>query len=143
MRSAAGNEEITIASIVIRNGSGLRLPFDNGYVCECLANKAQILYWLICIFRTIVPEVPVSPIFSLQINPLPDLNILVENPIMMMFDVVRCHNYVLPYLWACSLSQDPTFAALSEKTGVQNKQDFTVNDISCSFYDYTLISNNL
>ena len=39
-----------------------------------------------CIFR---PGVPVSPIFSLQINPLPDLRSLEKNPIMMMFDVVR------------------------------------------------------
>ena len=40
--------------------------------------------------RTAVPQVPHSPIFSLQIDPLPaDPNILVNYPIVMMFDVVR------------------------------------------------------
>ena len=34
-------------------------------------------------------EVTASPIFSLQIDPSPDLTTLVENPIMMMFDVVH------------------------------------------------------
>ena len=34
-------------------------------------------------------EAPASPIFSLQIDPSPDLTTLVENPIMMMFDVVH------------------------------------------------------
>ena len=41
-----------------------------------------------CVFRTTVSQVPASPIFSLQIDPSPDSNTLVENPIMMMFDVV-------------------------------------------------------
>ena len=39
--------------------------------------------------RTAVPQIPSSPIFSLQIDPLPaDPNTLVNYPIMMMFDVV-------------------------------------------------------
>ena len=41
------------------------------------------------IFRTAAPQVPASPIFSLQIDPPPDPEILANNPIMMMFDVVR------------------------------------------------------
>ena len=42
------------------------------------------------IFRTAVPQYPNSPILSLQIDPLPaDPSALVNNPIMMMFDVVR------------------------------------------------------
>ena len=41
--------------------------------------------------RTALPQDPASPIFSLQIDPLPDVNTLVRNPIMMMFDVVRQH----------------------------------------------------
>ena len=41
--------------------------------------------------RTAVPQVPASPIFSLQVDPLPsDPNSLVNNPIMIMFDVVGC-----------------------------------------------------
>ena len=36
LSSVAGSKEITIASIVIRNDSGLRLPSDNGYVCVYL-----------------------------------------------------------------------------------------------------------
>ena len=41
-------------------------------------------------YRTAVPKVPASPIFSLQMDPLPDdPNTLVNNPIMIMFDVVR------------------------------------------------------
>ena len=42
------------------------------------------------IFRTAVPQYPNSPILSLQIDPLPaDPSTLVNNPILMMFDVVR------------------------------------------------------
>ena len=40
-------------------------------------------------FRTAAPQVPASPIFSLQIDPPPDPVALMNNPIMMMFDVVR------------------------------------------------------
>ena len=41
-------------------------------------------------YRTAVPQVRSSPIFSLQIDPLPtDPSNLVNNPILMMFDVVR------------------------------------------------------
>ena len=39
--------------------------------------------------RTDAPQVPASPIFSLQINPPPDPAALKSNPITMMFDVVR------------------------------------------------------
>ena len=48
-----------------------------------LTKKTMHLY-----FRTVVPQLPASPIFSLQINPSPDSNTLAKNPIMMMFDVV-------------------------------------------------------
>ena len=42
-------------------------------------------------------QVTASPIFSLQIDPSPDLAALVEDPIMMMFDVV--HNiYIYIYI---------------------------------------------
>ena len=42
------------------------------------------------IFRTAVPQYPNSPILSLQIDPFPaDPSAIVNNPIMMMFDVVR------------------------------------------------------
>ena len=36
-----------------------------------------------------MPQVPGSPIFSLQINPSPDSNALEDNPIIMVFDIVR------------------------------------------------------
>ena len=98
--SAAGSKELTIASTVIRNGSGLRLPSSsNGYVC--------FIYWKyincnLCV-RTALPQVPASPIFSLQINPLPDPSVLVKNPIVMMFDVVRkcCINQILLHSSRC------------------------------------------
>ena len=60
--------------------------------------KVLIVYCTSLHFRTIVSQVPASPIFSLQINPSPDLIALVENPIMMIFDVVRqkyLHIYIL------------------------------------------------
>ena len=41
------------------------------------------------IFRTGAPQVPASPIFSLQIDPPPDPDTLEKNPITMMFDVVK------------------------------------------------------
>ena len=44
-----------------------------------------------CVFRTTVSQVSASPIFSLQIDPSPDSNTLMDNPIMMMFDVVRMY----------------------------------------------------
>ena len=34
-------------------------------------------------------QTPASPIFSLQIDPPPDPEILEKNPIMMMFELVR------------------------------------------------------
>ena len=37
--------------------------------------------------------------------------------------------------------QDPT-AVLSEQRSVQNERDFTAVDVSCNFYDYTLVTNN-
>ena len=40
-------------------------------------------------FRFLVLPVPASPIFSLQIDPLPASSTLEDNPIMMVFDVVR------------------------------------------------------
>ena len=53
-------------------------------------------------FRTAAPQVPASPIFSLQIDPPPDPVALMSNPIMMMFDVVRLYitncYYDLQYL---------------------------------------------
>ena len=53
-------------------------------------------------FRTAAPQVPASPIFSLQIDPPPDPVALMNNPIMMMFDVVRLYitncYYDLQYL---------------------------------------------
>ena len=89
MTSATGSKEVTIAITVIRNNSGLRLPSPSeGYVF--IENK--IIYIIIkatCVVRTLVPQVPSSPIFSLRINPFPGLNSLAENPIMMVFDVVR------------------------------------------------------
>ena len=43
-------------------------------------------------------QVTASPLFSLQIDPSPDLTTLVEDPIMMMFDVV--HNiYIYIYIY--------------------------------------------
>ena len=59
--------------------------------------KVFIVYCTSLHFRTIVSQVPASPIFSLQINPAPDLIALVENPIMMIFDVVR-QNYLHMYI---------------------------------------------
>ena len=54
-------------------------------MCVEMNTKYNNLY-----YRTAVPQYPASPIFSLQINPLPaDPNALVNNPILMMFDVVR------------------------------------------------------
>ena len=53
------------------------------------------------IFRTAVPQLPASPIFSLQINPLPDLSIILENPIMMMFDVVSYSNFIMHIAAMC------------------------------------------
>ena len=41
----------------------------------------------------------------------------------------------------CCISQDPS-AVLSEQRSVQNEQDFTAVDVSCNFYDYTLVTNN-
>ena len=40
------------------------------------------------VHRSAVPQFPASPIFSLQIDPLPDAAILKSSPIMMNFDVV-------------------------------------------------------
>ena len=61
-------------------------------ILNCIASYIHSLFiekryiTVIWIFR---PELPVSPIFSLQINPLPDAKTLKETPIMMTFDVVR------------------------------------------------------
>ena len=42
------------------------------------------------LFRTPVLQLPASPNFSLQIDPLPaDSNSFINNPILMVFDVVR------------------------------------------------------
>ena len=59
--------------------------------------KVFIVYCTTLHFRTVMSQVPVSPIFSLQINPSPDLIALVENPIMMIFDLVR-QNYLHMYV---------------------------------------------
>ena len=39
-------------------------------------------------FRTMIIQAPISPIFSLQVDPPPDPDALENNPITMMFDVV-------------------------------------------------------
>ena len=31
---------------------------------------------------------------------------------------------------------------LLEQTSVENEQDITVTDLSCNFYDYTLVTND-
>ena len=47
---------------------------------------------------------PISPIFSLQINPLPDdLQIFAENPIMLVFDVVIYNKYITFLYTTCIL----------------------------------------
>ena len=67
---------------------------------------------------------------------------------MMRFDVVSQDNtnYIFAtFMCMCCILQDPT-VALSGLNDVQNEQDITVNDVSslsCNFYDYTLILNNL
>ena len=92
MISSAANssEELTIASTVIRDGGGFRLASsNNGYIwlTNCIINNSS---YLSVTYRTTTPEVPVSPIFSLQMDPPPDPVALVKNPIRMTFDVVRC-----------------------------------------------------
>ena len=52
-------------------------------MCAQVFTKSKVF-----IFRTPVPQVFVSPIFSLQIYPLPDVSTLVDDPIIMRFDVV-------------------------------------------------------
>ena len=42
------------------------------------------------------------------------------------------------YIHVCCVSQDPV-AVLSEQASVQ---DFTVDDVSCNFYDYALVTNS-
>ena len=83
-------------------------------------------------------EVPASPIFSLQIDPSPDLTTLVENPIMMMFDVVHIciiYNHVIYELYIC-------MCYVSQQTDIQDNEDFTVDDVSCNFYNFMLVTNH-
>ena len=83
---ATDSTELTIASTMITNNSVLRLP--SGYaICVC-GSKCEVQQ--LTFPRTAVPQYPASPVFSLQIDPLPsDPSVLVNNPIVMMFDVVR------------------------------------------------------
>ena len=50
-----------------------------------------------CVYRSAAPQVPASAIFSLQIDPLPDPVTLANNPIMIIFDVVRTYDLGLKF----------------------------------------------
>ena len=50
---------------------------------------------------TAAPQVPASPIFSLQMDPLPDQIALVKDPITITFNVVR--HYMQLAIWDCSI----------------------------------------
>ena len=83
---------------MIRDGGGFRLPSsNNGYVW--LANSYRYVInnnsYFSSTYRSAAPEVPASPIFSVQMDPPPDPVALVKNPIRMMFDVVRHCIYTL------------------------------------------------
>ena len=83
---------------MIRDGTGFRLPSSNKGCVTNLFIKYQCKRMYISatfVCRSAAPQVPASPIFSLQIDPLPDPVILQNNPIMIMFDVV-CH-YIIAY----------------------------------------------
>ena len=100
------------------------------------------------VHRSAVPQFPASPIFSLQIDPLPDAATLKSSPIMMMFDVVgHCIIYKMPEIAVfCPLQKlhSPSPAGdLSEQNTIQNQQNFDLDDVSCNFYDYSLITDNL
>jgi len=55
-------------------------------IIHCLNSASQVELHYVTVYRALLPRAPASPIFSLQIDPLPDLE---NNPIMMVFDVVR------------------------------------------------------
>ena len=58
------------------------------------------------VHRSAVPQFPASPIFSLQIDPLPDAATLKSSPIMMMFDVVgHCTIHKSQYSHVLSLTE--------------------------------------
>ena len=83
---ATDSTKLTIASTIITNNSVLRLPSGH-VICE-YRSKCEVQQ--LTLYRTAVPQYPDSPVFSLQIDPLPpDPSVLVNNPIVMMFDVVR------------------------------------------------------
>ena len=88
---ATESTEIRIACTIITNNNVLRLLsgyVSNDYLCVCV--RLTTNFNNLSFSRTAVPQYPASPIFSLQIDPLPaDPSILVNNPIMIMFDVVR------------------------------------------------------
>jgi len=44
-----------------------------------------------------MPQVPASPIFSLQIDPPPNPDTLAKNPITMVFELVRDHYVLICY----------------------------------------------
>jgi len=93
---------------VIRDGSGLKLPSSsNGYVANSLENVSKHTSKQFVHFRSSVSHVPASPIFSLQIDPPPNPDILAKNPIMMMFDLVRdCDIGIANYLELLILSNN-------------------------------------
>ena len=99
---ATNSQDLTISSTVIRDGTGFRLPSaTNGYVNDLYTNMCMYVP-TIFVCRSAAPQVPASPIFSLQIEPVPDPVILRNNPIMMMFDVVYTPLHKLLYIQSCS-----------------------------------------
>ena len=78
------SKELRILSTIIRSGDILRLP--SGYVIQLLIMHKTYHKF----FSTAIFQAPASPIFSLQIDPIPvDRNALLSDPIMIVFDVVR------------------------------------------------------
>ena len=104
-------------------------------------------------FRTTTPQVPASPIFSLQIDPPPDSATLEKNPITMIFDVVKqCIVVELQSVSSVTTqaSPPPSNDSLGESSiqnqqnqGVQNQKNYELDDVTCNFYDYSLVTNNL
>ena len=83
-------------------------------------------------------------------DPPPDPVALVKNPIRMMFDVVWYCVHIYLVVWNITvfiqlqgLSSLQLLSDLSELGSAQDQQNFELDDLTCTYYDYSLVTNNL